>query len=93
MAPVVVGNDRLQLSTIKVENGLTPVMTWVFVLLKPISSFDDDDDNDEEASVAVIVDDDDDDDDDDDKVFWMIVGRGTMLISPNGRKKNRNIEK
>ena len=62
----------------------------MFVLLKPISSFDDDDDNDEEASVAVVVDD---DDDDDDKVFWMIVGRGTMLISPNGSKKNRYIEK
>jgi len=34
-----------------------------------------------------------DDDDDDDKVFWMIVGRGTIVISPNGSKKNRFIEK
>ena len=77
----------MQLSTIKVENGLTPVMTWVFLRWKLISSFDDADDDDVASVVVVVVADD--DDDDDDKVFWMIVGRGTMVISPNGSKKNR----
>ena len=62
----------------------------MFLLLKLISSIDAAAD-DEVASVVVVVADD--DDDDDDKVFWMIVGRGTMVISPNGSKKNRYIEK
>ena len=61
----------------------------MFLLLKRISSFDDADDV-EVASVAVleVV-----ADDDDGKVFWMIVGRGTIVISPNGSKKNRYTEK